>query len=262
MLQDGEKGVILQRDKATYAIAPHLTCGLADPATLRKIADVAERHGLTIKITSEQRVALIGIPADKVDQIWSELDMPRGHVVGNTVRSVKACPGTQFCKRAQQDSLAMGKLLDERYHGISLPGKMKLAASGCVFQCAESNFRDIGLVGKPNGWTILIGGNGGGKPRIGTPLIDNVKTEQAAEIVDRLVELFKTSAQKNDRMARLIERHSLDAVRAAIGLQPDGSLLPREQCQFTLAAAKKAVHNAMEPPQIAEGSITRPNVKQ
>lgn len=243
MLQDGEKGVILQRDKVTYAIAPHLICGLADPVMLRKIADVAERHALTIKITSEQRVALIGIPADKVDQIWSELGMPRGHVVGNTVRGVKACPGTQFCKRGHQDSMAMGKLLDERYHGMPLSGKMKLAASGCVFQCAESNFRDIGLVGKPNGWAIHIGGNGGAKPRIGVLLADNVKTEQALEIVDRLVELFKLAAQKNERMGRLLERHGLDAIRTAIGLQSDGSLLPRQQCPFTLAAKPQLVES-------------------
>lgn len=220
MYKDGEKGLILQRDKHTYAIAPHLTCGLADPATLRKLADVAEKHQLTLKITSEQRIALIGIPPEKVDQIWEELGMQPGHVVGNTVRGVKACPGIDFCKRGQQDSLGMGKIIDQRYHGISLPGKMKLGVSGCGFQCAETSFKDIGLVGKPKGWTILIGGCGGGKARIGEVLVSDLPAEEALKVVDRLVEYFKTHAKPHDRMARLVERVGLDAIRQALNLPP------------------------------------------
>ncbi len=227
MLQDGDRGVIVQRDKQTYAVAPHLVCGVADPATLRRIADVAERHELTIKVTSEQRIALIGVTAEKVDQIWQELGMTPGCVVGSVVRSVKACPGMDFCKRGQQSSLTMGRILDERYHGMALPGKMKFAVSGCTFQCGETNFRDIGLVGRPKGWTILIGGNGGGKPRIGQQLVENVSDENTIEIVDRLVEMFKKNAKKHDRMGRLIERHGLDAIRAAVGITAEGAILSR-----------------------------------
>lgn len=219
MFKDGEKGVVLQRDKQTYAVAPHLVCGLADPQTLRKIADVAEKHGLTIKVTSEQRIALIGIPPEKVDAIWAELGMGIGHVVGNTVRGVKACPGTEFCKRGQQDSLGMGKLLDQRYHGTPLPGKLKLGVSGCPFQCAETSVKDIGLIGKPKGWTLMIGGCAGGRPRLGDLLAENLTTEQALNVVDQLVEYFKANAKPNDRMARLVERHGLDAIRQAVGLQ-------------------------------------------
>jgi NAD(P)H-nitrite reductase large subunit len=218
MLKDGEKGVVLQRDKQTYAVAPHLVCGLADPQTLRKIADVAQRHNLTIKVTGEQRIALIGIPPEMVDTVWAELGMDIGHVVGNTVRGVKACPGTDFCKRGQQNSLAMGRILDERYHGKPLPGKMKFGVSGCPFQCAETSFKDIGLVGKPNGWTILVGGCGGGRPRIADKLVEDLPTEQAVQIVDRLVEYFKANAKPHDRMARLVERNGLDTLRQAIGI--------------------------------------------
>lgn len=227
MLQDGDKGVIIQRDKQTYAVAPHLVCGVTDPVTLRKIADVAEKHNLVIKVTSEQRIALIGVTAEKVDHVWQDLGMTPGHVVGCTVRSVKACPGTDFCKRGQRDSLKMGGILDQRYHGIPLPGKMKLAVSGCTFQCAETNFRDIGLVGRPKGWMIYIGGNGGGKPRIAQLLAENLSDADALEIVDRLVEMFKRNAQKHDRMGRLIERHGLEAIRAAVGVTPEGVVSPR-----------------------------------
>jgi NAD(P)H-nitrite reductase large subunit len=215
MLADGDKGVVLQRDKVSYAVAPHLVCGLADPQTLRKIADVAEKHQLTIKVTSEQRIALIGVPADQVDAVWADLGLPHGHVVGNTVRGVKACPGTDFCKRGQQNSLAMGRILDERYHGIPLPGKMKFGVSGCLFGCAETSFKDIGLIGKPKGWMLVVGGCGGAKARIANPIADGLSDAEALAAVDRLVEFFRQHARPHERMARLVDRLGLETLQAA-----------------------------------------------
>ena len=95
---------------------------------------------------------------------------------------------------------------------------MKLGVSGCLFQCAETNFKDIGLVGKPKGWTIMIGGCGGGRARVGDKLVEDLPTEQALEVVDRLVEYFKTHAKTHDRMARLVERDGLETIRQAVGL--------------------------------------------
>jgi len=117
MLKDGEKGVITQRDKQSYAIAPHIPCGVVQPETLRKLADVAEKYNAAaLKITSAARIAVVGIDEKDVDSIWSELDMSPGFAVGLCVRSVKACPGTMFCKRGIQDSLSVGLRLDEEYY--------------------------------------------------------------------------------------------------------------------------------------------------
>jgi len=53
MLQDGQKGVIIQRDRQTYAVAPHIPCGVVKPETLRKLADVAEKYrAAALKLTS------------------------------------------------------------------------------------------------------------------------------------------------------------------------------------------------------------------
>jgi type I restriction enzyme R subunit len=69
MLNDGDKGAILQRDRKTYGIAPHLPCGVITPATLRKIAEVAEKYNVPlIKVTSAARIALLGITEEQVDQ--------------------------------------------------------------------------------------------------------------------------------------------------------------------------------------------------
>ena len=219
MLKDGDKGVVIQRDQETYGIAPHIPCGVATPEILRKIADVAERYGVgQIKITSAARIALLGIKEEDVDAVWADLDMDPGNVVGICVRSVKACPGTTFCKRGQQDSLGVGMLLDKKYHGMQLPGKMKIGASGCPNQCGETSFKDIGLVGTRKGWRIYVGGNGGNNPRLGEILVQRIGTEEALAVLDKIIEYYRANANPKERVGRMIERLGLTDLEEAVGL--------------------------------------------
>ncbi len=217
MLNDGEKGVIIQRDKRTYAVAPHIPCGVVKPETLRKLADVAEKYGAAaLKITSAARIAIVGLKEEDVDNVWSELGMSPGYAIGLCVRSVKACPGTTFCKRGIQDSLAMGLKLDEKYHGLELPGKLKIGVSGCPNQCAETCIKDIGLVGLPKGWKLLVGGNGGAKPRLSRELAAELSEEQAIEMVDKIIEFYKTSAKPHQRLGSMIEKMGFDEFKTAV----------------------------------------------
>ena len=98
---------------------------------LRRIADVGEKYDCTMKITSAARIALVGLKEEDVDAVWADLGMDTAHMVGICVRSIKACPGTTFCKRGQTDSLGVGMQLDKTFHGMEMPGKMKMGVSGC-----------------------------------------------------------------------------------------------------------------------------------
>jgi len=217
MLKDGEKGVILQRDKQTYAVAPHIPCGVVKPETLRKLADVAEKYGAqALKITSAARIALVGVNEKDVNGIWLDLGMPPGSAVGLCVRSVKACPGTTFCKRGLQDSLTLGLKLDEKYHGLELPGKLKIGVSGCPNQCAETCIKDIGLVGMPKGWRLLVGGNGGAKPRLSKELVKNITNEEAIELINKIIEYYKANAKTHQRLGAMIEKMGFDEFKSAV----------------------------------------------
>ena len=217
MLNDGDKGAIIQRDKETYAVAPHLACGVVTPAVLRKLADVAEKFQCAaLKCTSAQRIAIVGIKEEDVDAVWEELGLSPGAAVGLCVRSVKACPGTTFCKRGQQDSLGMGLALDARYHGMGLPGKLKIGVSGCPNQCAETCIKDIGLVGKSKGWSVLVGGNGGGRPRLAQVLADGLDGDQALALVEKIIAFYRDHAGAKERLGRTIERLGMDALRNAV----------------------------------------------
>ncbi|GAW67681.1 sulfite reductase [Geoanaerobacter pelophilus] len=211
-----QKGAILQRDRETYAIAPHIPGGFTDTATLRKICDVADKYKLELKITSAQRIAMIGAKEEDLDAIWSDLAQNPGAAIGLCVRSVKICPGTQHCKRAVLDSASLGLKLDQIYHAMELPNKMKMGVSGCLLSCSESGVKDIGIVGHNKGWRIFVGGNAGPRPRLGEMLVDNVQTEEEVlEIVAKVVDVYKNDPQQG-RIGKIIEDIGIEAFRARV----------------------------------------------
>jgi NAD(P)H-nitrite reductase large subunit len=217
MLKLGEKGAILQKDKETYAIAPHIPCGVVTPELLRKIADVSEKYkAQALKITSATRIAIVGLKEEDIDSAWKDLAMPPGAAVGLCVRSVRACPGTTFCKLGQQDALGMGLKLDNQYHGMELPGKFKMAVSGCQINCAESWVRDIGLFGKANGWTLVIGGNVGVTPRIAQEFATELSDEEALEKIAQVIQYYSENAKKGERLGKMIDRLGFETVQGAL----------------------------------------------
>jgi NAD(P)H-nitrite reductase large subunit len=218
-LADGEKGAVVQRDHATYAIAPHLPCGLVTPATLRRLADVAERYGCqAMKVTSAGRIALIGLEAKDLDAVWTELGLTPGGLVGECVRSVRVCTGMAYCKRAQQDSIAIGLSLDNAYHGKPMPSKLKIGVSGCANQCAETATKDIGLVGMKQGWDVFVGGSGGVATHLGTRIAHGCTIEQAKGLVDAVLTFYQAHARPKERLGRTLARVGFDSLTAALGL--------------------------------------------
>ena len=217
MLKLGEKGAILQRDKETYAIAPHIPCGVVTPQLLRTIADVAEKYeAQAIKITGAARVAIVGLKEADIDAAWDELQLEKGAAVGLCVRSVRACPGNTFCRLGKQDALGMGMTLDKKYHSVELPGKFKMAVSGCNLSCAESWVRDIGLIGQKEGWQMVIGGNVGAAPRIAQEIVSGLDDKQVLDAIEKTVQCYKKNAKKGERLGKLIDRVGLDPFRQAL----------------------------------------------
>ena len=212
-----EKGAILQRDRKTYAIAPHFPGGFTDTATLRRICDAADKYRVkAIKLTSAQRIALIGIEEDELDNIWRDLAEKPGAAIGLCVRSVKICPGTTHCKRGVQDSVSLGLKLDALYHAMTLPNKMKMGVSGCMLSCAEVAVKDIGIMGTARGWKILVGGNAGARPRLADLLVEDVRTEEEVlVIVDSIITFYKDH-QKEVRIGRIVEELGIDVFRAEV----------------------------------------------
>lgn len=217
MLKLGEKGAIPQNQEDSYTIAPHIPCGFVTPDLLRKIADVSEKYNAkALKITGATRIAIVGLKEADIDSAWEDLGLEEGAAVGLCVRSIRTCPGTTFCKLGKQDAMGVGMKLDGKYHAFKLPGKFKMAVSGCKLSCSESWVRDVGLIGDKDGWIVTIGGNVGSQPRIGKEIINGLDDEGALKAVDTVMNYYKDNAKKGERLGKMIERVGIEPFQEVV----------------------------------------------
>jgi NAD(P)H-nitrite reductase large subunit len=213
-----EKGAIVQRDRETYAIAPHLPGGIVDPDTLIKIGEVAKKYGAAaLKMTSAQRIAIVGLKEEDLDNVWADLGIKPGAAIGLCVRSVKFCPGTTFCKQGKQDAVGLGLKLDEKYHGMPMPSKLKIGVSGCPNSCAEPAIKDIGVMGTAKGYTLMVGGSAAAVPRLAEVVAKELSEDQVLEAIDRILAYYKNSGTKK-RLGKFIEATGLDEFKSQVGL--------------------------------------------
>lgn len=211
-----EKGAAIQRDMATYAITPYIPGGLLDPATLRKIADVSEKYQVNIiKMTSEHRIGLYGIKEEYIDDIWDDLDMEAGGFIGKCVRAVKFCTGTTSCKKGHQNTINLGLRIDEMFHKLKTPQKVKISLSGCTSSCAESAVRDIGLIGTPKGWKMMVGGTCGLQVRKGKLLAENLSDDQVIDYIGKILDYYNKMGTEK-RMGLFINIIGFDKFSKAI----------------------------------------------
>jgi NAD(P)H-nitrite reductase large subunit len=207
-------GAILQRDKTTYAIVPRTPVGLVTPEILERIAEVVKKYKIPIlKITSGQRLALVGLTEQQLEPAWKELQMDIGRAFELCLHYVQACPGTAVCRYGMQDSLGIGQELERLFSDFELPAKLKIGVSGCPMTCGESLVRDVGVIGKKKGWTVSFGGNAGGRPRIGEIVAENLESEEAIALVRKCLTYYKENAKPRERTARFMERTGIQGLQ-------------------------------------------------
>lgn len=210
-------GAILQRDKETYAIVPRTPLGLVTPEHLESIVKVVKKYQIpVVKITSGQRMALVGIKKEDVAPAWKDLGIDVGRATELCVHYAQACPGIAVCSFGVQDSLGMGTELEKMFIGMELPAKVKFGVSGCPFCCGESYVRDVGVLGKKKGWTVIFGGNSGAQPRIGDVVAKDLTNEAAIDLIKRCLEYYAENGKKKERTSRFMARIGIDALKEAL----------------------------------------------
>ncbi len=216
-MADTPRGAILQRDKETYAIVPRSPAGLLTAENLEAFASVVRKYEIpVVKITSGQRVALVGIKGEDVEKVWNDLGMDAGKATELCVHYAQACPGTAVCRFGVQDSLGLGLELEKFFEGVDLPAKLKFGVSGCPFCCAESYVRDLGIIGKKSGWTVAVGGHSGGRPRIADEIAEDLTTEQVLDLCKKSLDHYRSNAKKKERMSAFVDRIGLESFKQSV----------------------------------------------
>jgi nitrite reductase (NADH) large subunit len=197
----------MQKD-GTYSVVPRMPGGEVTPDKLIVIGEVAKEYNLYTKVTGGQRIDLFGARVDQLPAIWKRLidaGMETGHAYGKSLRTVKSCVGSTWCRYGQQDSMAMAILLEDRYKGLRSPHKIKFAVSGCTRECAEAQSKDIGVIATENGWNLYVSGNGGMKPRHGDLFATDLDDETLIKYIDRYLMFYVRTADRLTRTSVWLE---------------------------------------------------------
>ncbi|MDB5818886.1 MAG: nitrite reductase large subunit, partial [Rhizobacter sp.] len=191
----------IQKD-GTYSVIPRMAGGEVTPDGLIAVGQVAKRYGLYTKITGGQRVDLFGARVEELPAIWSELiaaGFESGHAYGKSLRTVKSCVGSTWCRYGVGDSVGLAVQLENRYKGLRSPHKIKFGVSGCTRECAEAQCKDIGIIATEHGWNLYVAGNGGMKPRHGELFASDIGQEELITLIDRFLMFYVRTADRLQR---------------------------------------------------------------
>ncbi|WP_194815141.1 nitrite reductase large subunit NirB [Nocardia sp. XZ_19_385] len=204
-LQDTNDHFLANLQKnGTYSVVPRMPGGEVTAEQLITIGEVAKEFGLYVKVTGGQRIDLFGARVEQLPLIWKRLveaGMESGHAYGKSLRTVKSCVGSTWCRYGQQDSVGMAVLLEKRYRGLRSPHKLKLAVSGCARECAEARGKDVGVIATENGWNLYVGGNGGLTPKHAVLLAGELDDETLIRYIDRYLMFYIRTADRLQRTA-------------------------------------------------------------
>ncbi|WOC10975.1 nitrite reductase large subunit NirB [Gordonia sp. MP11Mi] len=210
----------IQRN-GTYSVVPRVPGGDISAEQLILIGEIARDFGLYTKITGGQRIDMFGATVDQLPDIWRRLvdgGMESGQAYGKSLRTVKSCAGSDWCRYGQQDSVQLAIDLELRYRGLRSPHKLKMGVSGCARECAEARGKDVGVIATESGWNLYVAGNGGMTPRHAQLVAGDLDTQTLIAYIDRFLMYYIRTADRLQRTAPWLENldGGLDHLRAVI----------------------------------------------
>ena len=197
----------MQKD-GTYSIVPRIPGGEITPEKLIVLGEVAKQYELYTKVTGGQRIDLFGATLSQLPAIWKQLidaGFETGQAYGKSLRTVKSCVGSTWCRYGVNDSMTMAIDLENRYKGLRSPHKIKFAVSGCTRECAEAQSKDIGVIATEGGWNLYVCGNGGMKPRHGDLFATDLDDATLVKYIDRVLMFYTKTADRLQRTSVWME---------------------------------------------------------
>lgn len=193
----------------SYSIVPRVPGGEITPDQLIALGQVSKKFNLYTKITGGQRIDLFGASVDQLPTIWEELiavGFESGHAYGKSLRTVKSCVGSAWCRYGLHDSVSFAIEVEKRYRGLRSPHKFKGGVSGCRRECAEAQSKDFGIIATEKGWNLYVCGNGGANPQHAQLLAGDIDSETCIKYLDRFLMFYIKTAEPLNRTATWLNK--------------------------------------------------------
>ena len=206
----------IQND-GTFSVVPRMYGGTTTADDLIKLGEAAKKYNVPlVKITGASRIGLYGVKKEDVPHVWEDLGMRSGYAYSKSLRNVKSCVGSAFCRFGTQDSLGLGIKLEQAIEMVDTPHKMKMGVTGCPRNCAEVLTKDFGVVCVENGYQLYFGGNGGTEVRECDSLITVKTEEEVITLAKAYVQYYRENANYGERTAPWVERTGAAVVKETL----------------------------------------------
>jgi NAD(P)H-nitrite reductase large subunit len=198
----------------TTTISMQFHHGKIDEDVLLNLASVMKKYQIPgVKISGAKGFVLAGVNVADVEAVCSELNLLKPAVTKRKV-IIQACSGNRSCVKGLQDAEKLADQIEQIIIEIPLPGKLKVAVSGCANCCAKSMVRDLGFIAQPEGWTLTVGGmTGGAKPRVADIIATGLDENEILELAKKVLENYIQQAKDGERIAQTIDRIGINSFK-------------------------------------------------
>ena len=159
-----------------------------------------------VKLPHKFKIAVGGCPNNCVKPDLNDLG-----IIGQRVMEIdeEACRG---CKKCAMEAACPVKAIVR-----GEDGKMTIDRAVCVNcgRCAEKCPFKAGKVAE-SGYRVYVGGRWGKKTRMGTPLKGIYTHDEALDMVEKAILLFKRDGQDGERFGNLVDRLGVETVETIL----------------------------------------------
>jgi sulfite reductase beta subunit-like hemoprotein len=205
-------GVYGQRQDGYMMIRAKLPAGIATPAQLEALAEVAEKYGHGVgHVTTRQNVQYHFVQVSETEaalRILADSGITTKEACGHSVRNWTCCPlagvakGEAFDPTPYVEGLAR-HLLRGKYSS-TLPRKLKPSLGGCCgTDCSQAFINDLGFLARTkdgqHGFQLLAGGGLSTLRREAIVVEEFVPVAEIYEAADAIVRVFHRIGNRNNK---------------------------------------------------------------
>jgi ferredoxin-nitrite reductase/sulfite reductase (ferredoxin) len=220
-------GAMRQRQADRLAFPVRIPLGDITSERLRSLAELTERVGAEVRITTAQGILLTGIPESEGERMAGSL-RDRGFLPPREV-SIVRCAGTDTCTVGVTRVRGLAALLEEKISSVEGTTRrlrpVTIKISGCPNGCGHHLVGEIGLRGVARNvggrlaphYMLLLGGAAreDGTAPFGTP-IGRVAARQVPEAVERLIALLDEEGEDGESARETFARLGKDRCAAPL----------------------------------------------
>lgn len=205
----------IKNGKRVYSITPRIPGGFISAKQLAKFSEVAKQFNCSIKLTSGQRIMLIGLSEEDVPKAYEALGLEPSVKSQYSVKNVEICPG-EICKRSRQNSLGLGMRLEKRFYGAPAPNRTKIGVVACLNACTSVHSKDIGVLADESGFIVIAGGSAGYHPRLSDRIAEQLTADEAFLMVEAVYEVYCDIAPLGEKLGNTIDRIGLECFKEKV----------------------------------------------